>query len=186
MAYERVNGAWPEGTRDGRELKLTPQEAISAVRRLWYFGTKHRWRGKIIATSGNRRGGWRRGVWYINPDRWGGGWHEVVHHVSHMCAYRVHPNLKAHSTQHAFLEKRMIEYVVRSGWLEGKLKREAPEKSRKPSKHDRVVASIKRWEAKRKRAETALKKLRRQQHYYECRLQPGNSATGPAISNHTT
>jgi hypothetical protein len=110
--YHSVNGAWPEGTNDGRDLKPTPQEAISAAKRLYRLAMKRPFRGKVELTSGNRQTWMRCGVLYVNPDeqdRWrgGGGWHELVHSMSHLCARKLHPNAKPHDPQHVFLEKEM-------------------------------------------------------------------------------
>lgn len=171
MAYESVNSAWPEGTRDGRDLKPTPAEAVAAVRRLWRFAMKKPCPFEIKTTSGNRRGGIRRGILSVNPDRWGGGWHEVVHMISHHCAFRLYPKARAHDAlgRHAFVEREMIQHVVASGWLDGKLRRpENPEATTdlKAKRHGRIQKRITEWERKRKRAEAALQKLRRQDAYY--------------------
>lgn len=59
--------------------------------------------------------------------------------------------------------------MVTSGWLDGKLK----SKERGPKKVDPIAPidlKIKRWQTKRKRAETALKKLLRQRAYYEKKI----------------
>jgi hypothetical protein len=181
MAYERVNQTWPAGTNDGRDLKPTAQEAVAACRRLYRFAMKKPFKGIVRATSGNRRGGFTTetdprnkyrviSVIEVNPDRWGGGWHEVVHMMSHYCAWRLHPGAKSHGPQHHWVELQMVEHVVKSGWLDGKLKR--PEKVKAPvdrvaKNRERVLARIKRWETKRKRAETALRKLRRSARRYE-------------------
>lgn len=170
MAYESVNAVWPEGTREGRDLKPTPQEAMSAARRLWRLAMKRPWRGKVELTTGNRYTRIRRGVLYVNPDHCGMGWHQLIHSLSHRCAFRLYPGKKPHSPQHAFLEREMIAHVVRSGWLDGKLRR--PEKPApqvvdvRQQRQQRVLDRIAKWEAKRKRAETALRKLRRQRAYY--------------------
>lgn len=186
--YHSVNGAWPENTNDGRDLKPSPQEAMSAAKRLYRLAMKKPFRGKVVLTSGRRRTWIKYGIMYVNPDeggglnrhvkllggvpymRKGGGWHELVHSMSHYCAYRLYPRAKPHGPQHAFLEKEMIDHVVKSGWLDGKLKR--PEKQKEPIdirqvRNDRIQARIRTWEAKRKRAERALVKLRRQARYYE-------------------
>lgn len=175
MSYEKVNALWPEGTKDGRMLKPTPQEAISAARRLYRFVLKKKWTGKIKVTSGNRYSYIRGGVMYVNPDwrgsgNWheGGGWHELVHMLSHSFAQRKYPNASGHGSLHAEVEYDMTEYVVKSGWLLGKLKR--PEKASidpKLAKRESVERRLKAWETKRKRAETALRKLRAQQRRYE-------------------
>jgi hypothetical protein len=67
----------------------------------------------------------------------------------------------------------MIEHVVSNGWLEGKLKRERKVKP-PPTAEERTAAKlanltdrIKRWEIKRRRAETALTKLNRQRRRIE-------------------
>lgn len=180
MAYERVNAAWPEGTRDGRDLKPTAQEAVAACRRLYRFATKKPWHGRIKAVKGKATGGFttmtvkRRGrlmvmpVIEVNPDRWGGGWHEVVHMMSHYLVYRLHPGvkLKPHGPQHHWLEMQMVDRVVKSGWLTGGLKR--PEKppvdraaARRALSEQRTMAGIKRWQTKQRRAETAIRKLQR-------------------------
>jgi hypothetical protein len=60
--------------------------------------------------------------------------------------------------------------VVKRGWLEV-AQPKAREPKAKPDikaiRHQRVLAAIKRWETKMKRAETALRKLRRQKARYE-------------------
>jgi hypothetical protein len=68
----------------------------------------------------------------------------------------------------------MIQYVVGSGWLEGKLKRaERPAKpaptveERAAAKLQNLAVRIKRWESKQRRAETALTKLNRQRRRLE-------------------
>lgn len=169
MAYESVNGAWPAGTNDGRSLKPTPQEALAGFKRLFRKAMGRPYRGKLILATGNRR------TWYgtkprtirVNPDENGGGWHEIVHSVSHMASRSLYR--EGHGPRHAFIERELIEHVVSSGWLDGKLRR--PERIKAPVdrgavKLARIEASIKRWTAKRRRAETALRKLGRQRAYY--------------------
>lgn len=171
MAYESVNSLWPAGTREGRDLKPTPEEACAAVRKLWRFATRKGCPYRVAATSGRRRGGIHGGVLYVNPDR--GGWHEVVHMVSHYVAWRLHPGSKAHDRKgrHAFIEREMVRHVVESGWLDGKLKR--PERPAKPKpdarelRYRRTLAGIKRWEAKARRAKNALRKLQSARKRYE-------------------
>lgn len=183
--YQRVNGTWPEGTREGRALKPAPQEAVTAARRLYRFAMKRPFRGKVKLTSGNRFTWVRRGVLYVNPDfksgpphssadgapvNPGGGWHELVHAMSHYCARCLYPNQRPHDGRHAFLEQSMIEHIVNSGWLEGKLK--PPERRKRKIdlrqvRYERIEARIAAWEAKRRRAERALRNLRQQVAYYK-------------------
>jgi hypothetical protein len=81
--------------------------------------------------------------------------------------------LKPHSKDHARVERKMIEQVVRRGWLEGKLKREPkpePTKVERLEKQLKAVDSlIKTWESKERRARNALKKLAaRRRHLVRC------------------
>jgi hypothetical protein len=152
-----VNGAWPETVPP-----LTGPEALSAIKVLWRVGSGRPFKDfrKLKLTSGNRRNHFYRSGWIINPDR---GWHGLVHSISHRIE-------GSHGTRHAGLEKTLIEYVISHGWLDGKLKRETKEKAPrdlKTDRHARVLAKLKSWESKRRRAETAIKKLKRQSKYYE-------------------
>jgi hypothetical protein len=161
--YVRVNAEWPT------ELPaLTAQEAISAAKRLFRFGMKKAWKRSIKLTSGNRYTWIRSGVLYVNPDR---GWHALVHDMSHLVHYRLHPNLSGHDWRHAHLERAMVSLVVSKGWLEGTLRREPkPQPRLQDIRYARIVTRIKTWETKRKRAETALKKLRKRQAYYDKKM----------------
>lgn len=167
MAYEHVNDQWP-GDIDRRAL--SGPEAISAAKRLYRFAMKKPYRGKFKLTSGRRYSWPRRGVFFVNPEKHHfGPWRDLVHDLSHYCAWRLHPGAKPHGTQHHFLEKEMVAYVIRSGWLEGKLlkpTKEKPPVNKKAERAARVLARIETWERKKRRAETALRKLKRQASYY--------------------
>jgi hypothetical protein len=98
---------------------------------------------------------------------------ELVHDMSHYVHSRKNPDKPGHGMHHAWIERSMIEYVVRSGWLEGKLKK--PEKPKQPLtqiRSTRILERIKKWEAKERRAKEALKKLRRQAKYYKRVISP--------------
>jgi hypothetical protein len=169
--YPSVNGAWPEGDLP----ELTAQEAVSAARRLYRFIMKRPFRGEVVATTGNRFTWTYRGQLRVNPKRTRAlhpGWHDMVHLLSHLCHRKLHPGHKPHDKRgtHAWIERQMIEHVVNSGWLEGKLKR--PEKTKveidlQDKRQRQVLAGIARWEAKQRRVKNALKKLYRRQKYYE-------------------
>ena len=121
--YHAVNGQWPETIP-----VLTGPEAISAAKRLYRFGMKRAFKGKWKLTSGRRYTWPRGGTFYVNPHRenWSeakAGWQDLVHMMSHYCHQRLHPNHRSHDGRHHFLEKEMVVYVIRSGWLEGKLRR---------------------------------------------------------------
>jgi hypothetical protein len=162
-SYKSVNGAWPDSA-----LPIpTDQEALSGAKRLYRLVMKRKWPGKWKITSGRRYTYPRRFVFYVNSSS---GWKSLVHGLSHHCHRRLHPKHKPHDPRgtHAFIERAMIEHVVNSGWLEGKLKR--PEKETKPLRQvrqSRILTRITLWERKRKRAENALKRLHKQQRYYE-------------------
>lgn len=166
--YAAVNGQWPDVIPD-----LEPEEAISAAKRLYRFAMKKPWKGKWKATSG-RRYTWPRGsTFYVNPKReaWGdatAGWRDLVHMLSHYAHRQLHPRAKPHAGSHHFLEKEMVEYVIKSGWLDGRLrKKSTPKPDHRDVRRERTAASIKRWETKMKRAETALRKLKKRAAYYE-------------------
>ena len=168
MKYAAVNGQWPEG----KLPPLTPQEAMSAARRLYRFGLGKPWTRRVKLTSGQRHTWIRWGnkpgegrILFVNPDN---GWHSLVHDLSHYVHRQKNPRDPSHGFKHAWIERTMIEHVVRSGWLEGKLKR--PEKPKVPltvQRHQRVLARLAQWKTKLKRAQTAVKKLEQQRRYYE-------------------
>jgi hypothetical protein len=164
--YHSVNSRWPAGTNDGMDLKPEPEEAMRAARRLYRFVFKRPFRGKMKLTSGNRRTYIRQGVFYVNPDCHCGGWHEIVHDISHYASVRLFPNAPGHGHQHAFIERELVKYVVENGFLDGKLKRPAraaPTPSdRRQARVDRLDERIARWDSKLRRAQNALRKLSRQ------------------------
>lgn len=158
--YHRVNSAWP-----ATMPPLTADEAIRAGRKLYRFGKGYTFRGDVRVTSGNRYTWIRGGVMSVNPEQ---GWHTLVHFLSHYCA----PG--RHGADHARMELRMIKQVIRRGWLDGKLKSEPKPEIPPPTldavraeRKQRIEQRIARWESKKKRAETALKKLRKSLRYYE-------------------
>jgi hypothetical protein len=167
--YHAVNSQWPAAVPE-----LTGPEAIAAAKRLYRFAMKRSFKGKFQLVSGNRYTWIWSGKFLVNPKYTGrgavNGRHDLVHFISHLCSSRLHPNAKSHGPQHHFLEKEMVEYVIRSGWLEGKLKRPKRAKASPVTiRAGRIEAGIKRWTAKLRRAETALRKLRRRKAYYERR-----------------
>jgi hypothetical protein len=96
------------------------------------------------------------------------GWPRLIHDVSHMIFRRRHPRFRPHDGGHATLEREIAQYVVAQGWLDSKPLR--PKAAAKLSKGEaralrlaRIEAAIQRWQAKQRRAENALRKLKRQQ-----------------------
>lgn len=171
--YQSVNGAWPETVPP-----LTGPEAVTAAKRLYRLVMKKPFRGKIKVSSGNRHTWIRSGVMTVNPEgHHFGGWKDLVHGLSHYCHRRLHPGHKPHGGQgtHAFIERMMIEHVVNSGWLDGKLKRpDKPKPDLKETRHQKVLSKIEAWDERRvkaeravKRAEKMLKRLQRSRARYE-------------------
>jgi len=171
VAYEHVNAEWPCASNYLPALQF--KEGVTATKRLYRLMMKRRCKWKFKETSGRRFGGMDRpGVWFINPNR---GWWILVHNLSHHLARRLHPGVKPHSTQHAFIERTLIAHVVASGWLAGRLQRPAvvkPPQDRRAVRGARVAARLAAWEAKRRRADRAIRNLRRKVAYYT-RIMPG-------------
>ena len=170
--YVAVNGAWPTGSLP----PLTAGEAVRAFRMLYHHRFHERWPHKVKAVKGaNRRThidwiGRRQNVkaMLVAPDA---GWHSFIHDLSHWMHRRQYPHQNPHKgSAHPAVEIDLIEKVVNSGWLDGRLKRpEKPKKERnvRAERGQRVLENLARWERKKKRAETAIKKLKRQAKYYE-------------------
>lgn len=118
----------------------------------------------VKITSGNRYTWVRRGVISVNTGR---GWRHLVHMLSHYCHSALRPMDKPHSDNHRHLEGEMVDYVVRSGWLDGKLKPQPRVAKPKPDpvveQHAKVLARLKAWETKAKRAATAIGKLKKEE-----------------------
>src|SRR5262245_57939460 len=162
--YKGVNGAWPEN------LPVpTGAEAIAGVRLLYRKFLGRPFRGPFKLTSGRRHTWPRRGVYYVNPNDvrdHGGGWRAIAHAVGHLVYARMFPRARGHGPGHAHLEKQIIEHIVTSGWLDGKLRRASrpakPKPDPKQVRFARATANLQRWESKQRRATTAIKKLKRQ------------------------
>ena len=173
--YRAVNAMWPEPypVPTSREAIIGAKRLIRRAHRLAIEDgaipkfAKLRPR-KFKITSGNRYTEIRSGVWYVNPNQgnhW--GWHQIVHGVSHWAQRHYWPQADGHGALHAWLEAELANYAI-TNFLGGQLGQKP-----KPKVVDKiavraaaVVKRIKAWEAKRKRADTALRKLRRQERYY--------------------
>src|SRR5262245_28478364 len=162
--YTNVNAVWPDNP-----AIPTPQEALTGARKLVDLALslgpeenqvwRKRFAGEFKLTSGNRYTWTRRGVFYVNPDQNDyrfRGWKGIVHDIAHWAGRRLYPLAKPHDHRTAFIERKLAEHVVRSGWLDGKLKRPVKPKApidRKAVRAARIEARIKAWERKLKRAE---------------------------------
>lgn len=167
--YRTVNGTWP----DNLPIPTGP-EALTACKLLYRKFRGQPYRGKWELTSGRRYTWPRGGVFYVNPNRHGRGWHHIVHMMSHLVWRRLFPNAKPHAPGHAHLEKQMIEHVVNSGWLDGKLRRAKKAAAAAPvdpkvARLLRLKARLKKWQARERRAENAVQKLKHQINGYERR-----------------
>jgi hypothetical protein len=182
--YARVNAAWP-----AQLPELTPAEAITAARKLYRFVTGKAFPAdRVKLTSGARYTWIRRGIMYVNPTGHTGHgntrspWESLVHDLSHAITWGL-----PHGGQHARLELRMIKEVLKRGWLDGRLKPQPkpakPKLDPKLLRYQRTLAAIKRWSTKKKRAETALKKLTRSLRAQERHLH-GGIVSGEAATLH--
>jgi hypothetical protein len=157
-----VEKVWREGSTKEQRLNVHPNLAMNYVRAFWKqeVGTKFRW--KIRVGTGNRRTWLQWSIFTVNPDQ---GWHAINHDMSHFIERRKTGGL--HTDQHVRLEGAGARLIVRR-FLRDEPYVE-PKKQRDPiaERAARVDAGIKRWEAKLRRASTALKKLKKQQRYYE-------------------
>jgi hypothetical protein len=160
--YDPINALWSSLTRPA----ISRLEAERAARRIYrHFGAVAL--GGPLMTGAARFSGTVRRCW-ITPrvnDGLDKGWPRLVHDVSHRIFARRHPNFRPHAGGHAVLEREITEYVIEQGWLTGKLKPAAARKATPQERRDKRLAqteaAIARWESKRRRADNALKKLRR-------------------------
>lgn len=160
--YDAVNAVWSTVAVP----PITRAEAERAARRL------HRHFGGLALGGPHMRGPARfngevRRCWITSRSNAGPekGWPRLVHDVSHRIFARRHPNFRPHAGGHATLEREIAEFVVQSRWLEGVLKPRPTAKPTAPERRAKRIAqteaAMARWQSKRRRAETALEKLRR-------------------------
>ena len=176
--YETINAGWPANMP-----VPTDEEAIAGSRRLYKEFAGEAWRGKVRITSGNRYTWIRRGEMVVNPNRverfHAAGWPSIVHDLSHVVHWILNPELKPHHENQAVLEDDMRRYVIDQKFHEGTLIRKAKPTKRRDivaERYGRIVERQRRWEAKLKRAQTALGKAERDRRQYERRH--GDRVTG--------
>ncbi len=159
--YDRiVEAIWkkipPEQMRN-----VWPTHAMSFVRAMWKAETGRKFRWKIRIGTGNRRTWLHGGVFTVNPNQ---GWHDVNHDMGHFIERRMGGG--AHTDSQLRRERNGAHLIVRK-FLETKPPPEKKKSDMVTVRAARVTAGIRRWEAKLRRASTALKKLKKQQRYYE-------------------
>ena len=161
-----VNNKWPADIPPP-----SAQEAITGAKRLYRRAMGRPFRGKVVATTGNRITWVRRGVLYVNPNERGQGWQEIVHSLAHYCHRRLNPGKRPHDWRALEIEASLTRYAVENGFHQGKLKSK-PRGTKPPEpvsvvRQQRLLDRKKAWEAKRRRADTALKKIDKSLRYYE-------------------
>lgn len=96
------------------------------------------------------------------------GWPRLIHDISHRIFRRRHPGFRPHAGGHATLEREIAEYVVAQGWLcdgsplRPKAKPKLCRAHLQAARLARIEAAMLRWDAKLRRAQNALRKLKRQ------------------------
>ena len=182
-AHERynkyVNSEWEKVYSEIGQKGLpipSDQEAITGSKRLYRKFMGRSFKGEIKIISGNKYTRISGAVMYINPNRksrygwhlgFSGGWEQIVHTLSHWIGHRKFD--EGHGTKQLWLEAKMTKYVLKNKFYLGALKSKKkivvkdPVVERAKSVERRIV----KWETKLKRTQSALKKLRKQQRYYE-------------------
>ena len=175
--YGSVNRMWPE-----KLPILEKDEAERAYKRLIAkFGKKKVWSEysnkwitkKKIVRQTRKRGTktWKtrvRKCWLsLNGDTnsLSKGWRRLVHDVSHYVYYFRFPNnSQDHNIAQAKIEQEMAQFVIDSGWLDGKLKSKPKPKPTKDEKQTaktkNLIKLIRSWERKETTAKTYIKKYR--------------------------
>lgn len=166
-----VNRKWPA------EMPIpSDQEAITGAKRLYRRAMGKPFRGKVVATSGNRYTWIRSRVLSVNPNRRGAwhpkaGWPDIVHLMAHYCHSRKHPNARSHAHQELDMEADLTRYAVEHGFHEGRLRSKPRPAKAKPDpkavKYEKAKAALKRWQTKAKRASTGIKAYQKRVRYYE-------------------
>lgn len=101
------------------------------------------------------------------------GWGRLIHDVSHMLQQYRHPKLRPHDTTHHQIERDVQVYVETQGMLAVKPTTKGKDShAYRAARYVNICERLKRWESKRKRAETAIRKLSRQKRALELRVQP--------------
>ena len=176
--YGQVNRMWPD------ELPVLEKiEAERAYKKLINkFGSKKVWSeysNKWITEKKSVRRTRKRGTktwktrvrkcWLsLNGDTnsLSKGWRRLVHDVSHYVYYFRFPNnSQDHNIAQAKIEHEMAQFVINSGWLEGKLKPIIKQPLTKDEKKSKKLLNfeklLKKWESKMNLANTKVKIYKR-------------------------
>jgi hypothetical protein len=159
LTVERI---WKEGATSKQMRNVHPNLAMNFVRAFWKqeMGGKLPWRLRV--GTGNRRTWLHDYVFTVNPDQ---GWHDINHDMSHFIERRRSGG--AHTDYHVRLESKGAEMIVRRFLRDEPYVDPKKERDHVADRAARVDAGLKRWDAKLKRAATALKKLKKKKRYYD-------------------
>ena len=169
--YNRVvEKIWNEQSTNAQRRNVHPNLAKNFIRAMYRQVMKKKFPYRFHIGSGNRRTWAEYGTFTVNPDQ---GWHDINHDMSHWLERRLSGS--AHSDSQLRLEQDGAALICR------RFLRDEPYVDPKKARDmvavraARVDAGVKRWEAKLKRAATALKKLKKQQKYYQAKLAERNA-----------
>lgn len=157
-----VEKVWREGSTSKQMCNVHPNLAMNYVRAFWKQETGRKFPWKLRVGSGNRRT-WRDSHGFtVNPDQ---GWHDINHDMSHFIERQQTGG--AHTDRHVRLEGAGARLIVRRFLRDEPYVDKKKERDHIADRAARVDAGIQRWDAKLKRAATALKKLKKKQRYYD-------------------
>lgn len=160
MRYDVVNAVWQE---HGACQPTTRIEAEKATRKLVaHFGSRELGSPNMHMDFLTPR---VRACWITRkPATIYKGLPRLVHDLSHQIHRARHPFAKPHEHGHHTLELEMAVYATSRHWHLGVLRPPAKPKptldERRAKDLERVRARLVRWNSKRKRAETAIRKLK--------------------------
>lgn len=171
--YDRlVNSKWQALSNDEIH-SVDPKIAERFAKKSWRRTMKKKFPYKIKLTSGNRKTWVRSGVLNINPEN---GWKEIVHLWSHWIGYC--KRLKPHGNDHLRIERDLTDLAIAEFVGKKSSQKEmAPKPSLQEKRAESVCKRLAAWEARKKRVDAAIKKLRRKKTYYDKALAKNLSAS---------
>ena len=165
--YGQVNRMWPDNLP-----YLESDEALRAYKRLLNkFGkmeTYFKFREKFVKRKLHAGRKKPRRCWIClsgNSNTLSKGWRRLINDDSHMIYdWRFPKSSRDHNIAQAKIEQEMAQYVIDSGWLDGKLKSKPKAKPTKDEIQDKKIKNliklIRSWERKETTAKTYIKKYR--------------------------